>query len=46
MRNFIIGFILGVTFVGIAWAAQSVVWVDGGGTAMGTTTNLANIQGV
>ena len=39
MRNLIIGFFIGVFSVGVAWAAQSVVMVDGSGNAFGTTSN-------
>ena len=40
MRNFIIGFIVGATLVGTAWAAQGIVLVSGSsGAELGTASN-------
>lgn len=46
MRNLIIGFFLGALFVGVAWAAQRAVLVDGGGNELGTAGNPLYIQSV
>jgi len=46
MRQFIIGFMFGLTFVGIAWAARGIVLVDGDSNALGTTANPIKVQGV
>jgi len=43
---FFLGFLLGSVLVGVAWAAQGLVLVDGGGTAIGTTANPLYVQGV
>lgn len=45
MRNFIIGVICGAFFVGIAWAAQGAVLVNGGGTEIGTAANPIYVEG-
>ena len=39
MRNFIIGLFVGMAFVGVAWAAQGITLVNGGGTEVGTASN-------
>ena len=46
MRNFIIGFIIGTMFMGIAWAAASATLVHGSGNAIGTTAVPLVVQGV
>lgn len=38
-QGLFIGFFIGATIVSVAWAAQSVVMVDGSGNALGTTSN-------
>lgn len=46
MKKLIIGFILGVTFVGVAWAAQRATMINGSGNEVGVTGSPLYIQGV
>ena len=47
MRNFIIGLLVGMAFVGVAWAAQGITLVSGvGGAELGTASNPLYVQGV
>lgn len=46
MRNLIIGFVVGITFVSLAWAAQGLTLVNGIGVEVGTTANPLYVSGV
>lgn len=39
MKNIIIGIIIGMTLIGVAWAYQMVTLVDAGGKEWGSTSN-------
>ena len=43
---FFIGFLLGSVLVGVAWAAQGLVLVNGGGTEIGTASNPLYVTAV
>ena len=46
IKSLVVGIIIGVTIVGIAWAAQGIVLVNGSGNEVGTTASPLYVQAV